>query len=95
MSKLILQNKISDYIIELSLNRPEKLNALTKPMWKELGSVFKKLSNNKNLRCIIIRGKGGKSFHQAMTLVNLKQKDQIANNQKIMENSYIQHLRLY
>ncbi len=62
MSKLILQNKISDYIIELSLNRPEKLNALIKPMWKELGAVFKKLSNNKNLRCIIIRGKGGKSF---------------------------------
>ena len=62
MSKLILQNKISDYIIELTLNRPEKLNALTKPMWKELGSVFKKLSNNKNLRCIIIRGKGEKSF---------------------------------
>lgn len=62
MSKLILQNKISDYIIELLLNRPEKLNALTKPMWKELGSVFKKLSNNKNLRCIIIRGKGEKSF---------------------------------
>ncbi len=62
MSKLILQNKISDYIIELSLNRPEKLNALTKPMWKELGAVFKKLSNNKNLRCIIIRGKGRKSF---------------------------------
>ena len=64
MSKLILQNKISDYIIELTLNRPEKLNALTKPMWKDLGSVFKKLSNNKNLRCIIIRGKGGKSFSQ-------------------------------
>ncbi len=62
MSKLILQNKISNYIIELSLNRPEKLNALTKPMWKELGAVFKKLSNNKNLRCIIIRGKGRKSF---------------------------------
>ena len=62
MSKLILQKKISEYIIELSLNRPEKLNALTKPMWKELGVIFKKLSINKNLRCIIIRGEGGKSF---------------------------------
>ena len=50
MSKLILQKKISEYIIELSLNRPEKLNALTKPMWKELGVIFKKLSINKNLR---------------------------------------------
>ena len=62
MSKLILQKKISNYIIEISLNRPEKLNALTKPMWKELGDIFKKLSTNKNLRCIVIRGNGGKSF---------------------------------
>ena len=31
-------------------------------MWKELGQVFKKLSKNKILRCIVIRGKGGKSF---------------------------------
>ena len=59
---LIKQKKISNYIIEVSLNRPEKLNALTKPMWKELGSVFKKLSKNKDLRCIVIRGEGGKSF---------------------------------
>ena len=61
-NKLILEKKINSYIVEVSLNRPEKLNALTKPMWKELGQVFKKLSKNKNLRCIIIRGKGGKSF---------------------------------
>ena len=41
---LIKQKKINNYTVEVSLNRPEKLNALTKPMWKELGAVFKKLS---------------------------------------------------
>ena len=61
-NKLILEKKINSYIVEVSLNRPEKLNALTKPMWKELGKIFKKLSKDKNLRCIVIRGKGGKSF---------------------------------
>ena len=61
-NKLVLEKKINSYIVEVSLNRPEKLNALTKPMWKELGQVFKKLSKNKILRCIVIRGKGGKSF---------------------------------
>ena len=62
MTNLILQKQISEHIVEVSLNRPEKLNALTKPMWKELGKVFKKLSKNKDLRCIVIRGQGGKSF---------------------------------
>ncbi len=62
MSNLILVKKISDFTTEVTLNRPDKLNALTKPMWKELGTTFKKLSKDKNLRCIIIRGAGGKSF---------------------------------
>ena len=61
-NNLILKKNINSYTVEVSLNRPEKLNALTKPMWKELGQVFKKLNKDKNLRCIIIRGKGGKSF---------------------------------
>ncbi len=62
MNKLVKVNKKNNHLVEVVLNRPEKLNAMTKPMWVELGKVFKKLSNNKNLRCIIIRGKGGKSF---------------------------------
>ena len=62
MSKLIKLNKRNIHLIEVVINRPEKLNAMTKPMWIELGKIFKKLSKNKNLRCIIIRGEGGKSF---------------------------------
>ena len=62
MSKLIKLNKKNNHLVEVIMNRAEKLNAMTKPMWIELGKVFKKLSKNKNLRCIIIRGEGGKSF---------------------------------
>ena len=62
MSKLIKVNQKNTYLAEVVLNRPNKLNAMTKPMWIELGNVFKKLSKNKKLRCIIIRGEGGKSF---------------------------------
>ena len=62
MSKFIKLNKKNNYLAEVIINRPEKLNAMTKPMWIELGKVFNKLSENKDLRCIIIRGQGGKSF---------------------------------
>ena len=75
MSKSIKLNKKNNHLVEVIINRPEKLNAMTKPMWIELGKVFKKISKNKNLRCIIIRGEGGKSFHQEMILENLKNKD--------------------
>jgi len=44
------------------LNRPEKLNALTKAMWRSLGEAIGTLSADDDLRCIIVRGAGEKAF---------------------------------
>ncbi len=44
------------------LNRPHKLNALTKPMWQRLGTVMRELAADETLRCIVLRGAGGKAF---------------------------------
>jgi enoyl-CoA hydratase len=49
-------------IATVVLNRPEKLNALTRPMWKRLGEVFTELSADDAVRCIVIRGAGEKAF---------------------------------
>jgi enoyl-CoA hydratase/carnithine racemase len=49
-------------IATVVLNRPEKLNALTRPMWKRLGEVFTELSADDAVRCIILRGAGTKAF---------------------------------
>ena len=43
------------------LNRPHKLNALTKPMWQRLGAVMRELSADDSLRCVVLRGAGGKA----------------------------------
>ena len=86
MSKLIKLNQKNIHLAEVVLNRPDKLNAMTKPMWIQLGKVFKKLSKNKKLRCIIIRGEGGKSFPLEMTLESLRKKDLHQSLQKTMEN---------
>jgi enoyl-CoA hydratase len=49
-------------IATVVLNRPEKLNALTRPMWKRLGEAFTELSADDGVRCIVIRGAGTKAF---------------------------------
>ncbi|HEX8010148.1 MAG TPA: enoyl-CoA hydratase-related protein [Casimicrobiaceae bacterium] len=49
-------------IATVVLNRPEKLNALTKPMWQTLGETIGALSADDDLRCIILRGAGEKAF---------------------------------
>jgi enoyl-CoA hydratase/carnithine racemase len=49
-------------IATVVLNRPEKLNALTKAMWGELGKAVTVLSGDDDLRCVIVRGAGEKAF---------------------------------
>jgi enoyl-CoA hydratase len=49
-------------IATVVLNRPEKLNALTRSMWGLLGETIDALSADDDLRCIVIRGAGEKAF---------------------------------
>ena len=49
-------------IATVVLNRPEKLNALTKPMWQRLGEAIAELSAENDTRCIVLRGAGEKAF---------------------------------
>jgi enoyl-CoA hydratase/carnithine racemase len=60
-TEVILVDRDAD-IATVTLNRPEKLNALTKPMWKQLGEVMHELSADDGLRCVVLRGAGEKSF---------------------------------
>ncbi|HLX27017.1 MAG TPA: enoyl-CoA hydratase-related protein [Casimicrobiaceae bacterium] len=49
-------------VATVTLNRPQKLNALTKAMWRDLGDAIARLSSDDALRCIIVRGAGERAF---------------------------------
>ena len=49
-------------IATVVLNRPDKLNALTRSMWVRLGEVFAELDGREDVRCIVLRGAGIKAF---------------------------------
>jgi len=61
MSGLILVERDGP-ITTVVLNRPEKLNALTKAMWEALGATIDALSADDTVRCIVVRGAGEKAF---------------------------------
>jgi enoyl-CoA hydratase/carnithine racemase len=44
------------------LNNPEKLNAMSFPMWMRLGEIMRELEAEDSLRCIVLRGAGDKAF---------------------------------
>jgi len=61
MTDLVLTHRDGP-IATVVLNRPEKLNAMSKPMWRQLGETMLALAAEPDLRCIVIRGAGGKAF---------------------------------
>ena len=64
MTDLVLTERDSanPSIVTVTLNRPAKLNALTRGMWRDLGSTVARLSADDSVRCIVIRGAGEKAF---------------------------------
>jgi enoyl-CoA hydratase len=61
MSDLILVER-DGAIATVVLNRPDKLNALTRAMWAGLGDTVWSLSQDSAIRCIVLRGAGEKAF---------------------------------
>lgn len=61
MTDLILVERDGP-IATVVLNRPEKLNALSRASWSELGQRMRELSADADLRCVILRGAGEKAF---------------------------------
>jgi len=49
-------------VATVTLNRPERLNALDKAMWMRLGAGMRELGADDALRCVVLRGAGGKAF---------------------------------
>jgi enoyl-CoA hydratase/carnithine racemase len=61
MNDPILVNRDGD-IATITLNSPDKLNAINLAMWQRLGNVMNELGAEDNLRCIVLRGAGDKAF---------------------------------
>ncbi len=49
-------------IATVTLNNPERLNALNRAMWTGLGESMRQLSADDALRCVVVRGAGDKAF---------------------------------
>ena len=49
-------------IATVVLNKPERLNALDRTMWRRLGEIMHELDADASLRAIVVRGAGEKAF---------------------------------
>jgi len=88
MSDLI-QMQRHGAVVTVVLNRPEKLNALTKPMWRGLGETITVLSGDDSVRCIVLRGAGEKSFSPGNDIAEFQ--TERANKQQAIDYGRVMH----
>jgi enoyl-CoA hydratase len=75
-----LDVKIEDRVAWLTLNRPDKLNALTPGTMNELRQVFTEIDDDENVCVAVLRGAGERAFCAGMDLgwsETLTKKDRI------------------
>lgn len=59
MSTVLIERSHGDAVATIRLNRPDKRNALTLAMWRELEQAFALLEQDEAVRCVIVHGAGG------------------------------------
>lgn len=59
-------------ILTITINRPDKLNALNKQVFDDLDKVFDIVYNNPDIRSVIITGAGNKSFVAGADILEFK-----------------------
>jgi len=57
MSDVVLLSRDGD-IATVTLNRPDRLNALDKAMWQRLAGIMAEIAGDSAIRCAIVRGAG-------------------------------------
>ena len=81
-----IQVECADTVATVTLSNPAKLNALTAVMWQDLARVMRQLSENDDLRCIVLRGAGESAFAAGADI------DEFAQVRNNVEQGKVYHL---
>jgi len=96
--KALNVTQAAPFVFNVELNRPNKMNALNKEMWEEVGEVFSKLDRDLDCRVIVLSA-AGKMFSSGIDLSDLSQlasivysEDDVARKSMLMYQN-IRHLQ--
>jgi enoyl-CoA hydratase/carnithine racemase len=54
--------EVSGEVATLTLNNPDKLNAINLSMWQQLQKIMAEISVDRRIRCVVLRGAGEQAF---------------------------------
>lgn len=69
-SGLVLVDRPADGVLVATLNRPDKLNALSKALIQELAGVLAEAADDESVRCVVLTG-SGKAFSAGADIADM------------------------
>lgn len=80
-------------IATVVLNRPEKLNALNKAMWRRFGDVMAELDSDQDVRCVVLRGAGDKAMGPGADIAEFE--TERSNSEQAAEYGALMHRSMH
>lgn len=77
--------EVKDHLAYVTINRPQKLNALNDELINELFSVFERIKHDPQIRVVIITGAGGKAFAAGADINELAELGPVTGKAKILK----------
>lgn len=53
---------MSDHVAHVTINRPERMNAVDAATWQELETIWSRIENDPKVRCVVLTGAGDRAF---------------------------------
>jgi enoyl-CoA hydratase len=78
MSYKNIKLEVNEGVGVVTLNRPEKRNALDFETWDEIRDVFREIKKNDNIHVVILTGAGGKAFASGADIGSLRDRSMIS-----------------
>ncbi|KAK3709134.1 hypothetical protein LTR37_011113 [Vermiconidia calcicola] len=75
----------AEYVAQVEINRPKKLNAFTEPMFHSLGAIFNRLSHDPDVRAVILTGNGDRAFTAGLDVQSASEGGIIVNKGKDLD----------
>lgn len=57
-----IKTHVDGPVATITINRPERLNAIDLPAWQALQDAAARLADDRSVRCVVLRGAGEKAF---------------------------------
>ncbi|KAI5467134.1 ClpP/crotonase-like domain-containing protein [Mariannaea sp. PMI_226] len=75
--EFFLVSSPAPFVAHVEINRPRKLNAFTHAMWLEFGRVFRQLSDDADVRAVVLSGAGERAFTSGLDVQAAAQDSQV------------------